>query len=154
MKTGERSRRRPRQRRMRRRQRCCRRRVFSGGEEAEQTGRGQGYYGVWGREGGGWRSWSRTLQPADVRPLLLLHHGALQLGTEGHMIHVVQQDANHLTGEVLQPGDRDHFTELQRWRETPASASVSPWKRPISQRQIFLSCSGCITAKILGMILL
>lgn len=105
--------------------------------------------GVWGG-----RSWSRTLQPADVRPLLLLHHGALQLGTEGHVIHVVQQDADHLTGEVLQPGDRDHLAELQRWRETPASASVSPWKRPISQRQIFLPSSGCITAKILGMILI
>lgn len=40
---------------------------------------------------------SFTLQPADVGPLLLLHHSRLQLGAQGHMIQVVQQDANHLT---------------------------------------------------------
>lgn len=42
MKTGDRSRRRPRQRRIRRRQRCCRQRAFSGEkEEEEETWRGE-----------------------------------------------------------------------------------------------------------------
>lgn len=64
-----------------------------------------------------------TLQPADVRPLLLFHHGPLELGAKGHVIDVVQQDAHHLTGEMLQPGDGDHFTELQPWRETSVQHS-------------------------------
>lgn len=70
-----------------------------------------------------------TLQPADVRPLLLFHHGPLELGAKGHVIDVVQQDAHHLTGEMLQPGDGDHFTELQPWRETSVQHSCGA-KRP------------------------
>lgn len=69
-----------------------------------------------------------TLQPADVGPLLLFHHCPLELGAKGHVIDVVQQDAHHLTGEMLQPGDGDHFTELQPWRET--SAQLYGAKRP------------------------
>lgn len=44
----------------------------------------------------GGRRFSFTLQPADVGPLLRLHHGRLQLGAKGHLIRVVQQDANNL----------------------------------------------------------
>lgn len=57
-----------------------------------------------------------TLETADVRPLRPLHHGPLQLGAEGHVVDVVQQDAHHLAGEMLQPGEGDHLAELQRWR--------------------------------------
>lgn len=39
---------------------------------------------------------SVTLQPADVGPLLLLHHSRLQLGAQGHVIQVVHEDADHL----------------------------------------------------------
>lgn len=56
---------------------------------------------------------SPTLQLADVGPLPLLHEGCLQFGAQGHMIQVVQQDAHHMTRQVLQPRHGDHLTELQ-----------------------------------------
>lgn len=108
MKTGDRRRSRPRQRRIRRRQRCCRLRTFSGEGEKTLT--------TW------WccrsslvsplvMTWI-TLQPADVGPLPLLHQSRIQLGAQAHVIHVVQQDANDVTWEGLQPVDGYHLAEL------------------------------------------
>lgn len=77
-----------------------------------------------------------TLQPADVGPLLLLHHGPLELGAKGHVIHVVQQDADHLAREMLQPGDGDHLTELQGWRETSTQHRSMGRMTPKNQRQL------------------
>lgn len=64
--------------------------------------------------GGGPHGLAVTLQVADVGPLLLLHDGCLQFGTQGHVIQVVQQDAHHMAREVLQPRHGDHLTELHR----------------------------------------
>lgn len=51
---------------------------------------------------------------ADFRPLFLLHERSLQFGAKGHMIDVIQHDADHVPREMLEPRDRDDLTELQR----------------------------------------
>ncbi len=54
----------------------------------------------------------QTLNFADFRPLFLLNEHSLQFGAKGHMIEVIQHDADHASREMLEPRDRDDLTEL------------------------------------------
>lgn len=47
----------------------------------------------------------QTLNSAYFSPLFLLHEQSLEFGADGHMIYVIQHDADHVSCEMLQPRD-------------------------------------------------
>lgn len=57
---------------------------------------------------------SLTLNFTYLWPLFLLLQGILEFRAEGDMVCVVQHDAHHLTGHVLEPAYCYHLTELER----------------------------------------
>ena len=74
-----------------------------------------------------------TLDVTDLRPLLLPPESWLDLRAEGHMIYIVQKDPDHMTGQVTEPGDRHHFTELEREGERDLYTELELEKETFTQ---------------------
>ncbi len=78
----------------------------------------------------------QTLNFADFRPLFLLYERSLQFGAKGHMIDIIQHDADHASREMLEPRDRDDLTELQREeKRVQDTAETSNAKRQTQTHQ-------------------